>query len=570
MTYSNVVRKAFCGERAGIHPSISSFSAIALMVIVAFLFALMAVSSMFAECAFAETNNTVTIETPGQDEDADALDEDIDLSKYILYSPTSIVSETVDGPVANPDFSDLSAMAEEGADENAEQTAEEGVEPLADSDPQPQTPPKAPTVNVTGIGDTVVVLNAVTVNTEGKAGYGKVEYGYAGDDGFVPTEGAGAWQSSTTFTGLTPSTKYTFYARFIGGTFNGVNYRAEQSLGLDVTTKAVAYYVTVDASSANPTGQGYYAPNDVVTIYAKRDGYVFKSWVTSAEGVTINNADKDTASFTMPAHNVTVTATWSGTVTNATPSSNELSTQLQGTGIDLARDVFGDSGANMDRILNGEGVNIWIDAQKDEALADNDRKLIAAAAEGFTVSNYVKMTLNYQFTSGDTASYALPKSASPLTIKISTAGLPTLQSGYTRSYKIIRFYDGKAVTLDGLTLDSANKMISFKSDQFGATYALAYTDKVSNNDNNNNNSNNNNGNNNNGNNNNGSQDLDNPDYNVPGGASSGSGSDGSDGSSPAETGDSTPASDAGAMILLLTALFLLAAARIRSARKESC
>jgi uncharacterized repeat protein (TIGR02543 family) len=58
-------------------------------------------------------------------------------------------------------------------------------------------------------------------------------------------------------------------------------------------------------------GSGFYSPGATVNLVAgTRAGYDFVNWTTSSPGVTINNADNASASFTMPNNNVTVTANW--------------------------------------------------------------------------------------------------------------------------------------------------------------------------------------------------------------------------------------------------------------------
>jgi len=84
----------------------------------------------------------------------------------------------------------------------------------------------------------------------------------------------------------------------------------------DVEIKAVfkkadapLYTVTVNGSYSSSSGEGSYKAGEKVTIYSgERDGYKFTGWTSS--NVSINNSADKTANFTMPAQNVTVTATW--------------------------------------------------------------------------------------------------------------------------------------------------------------------------------------------------------------------------------------------------------------------
>jgi uncharacterized repeat protein (TIGR02543 family) len=69
------------------------------------------------------------------------------------------------------------------------------------------------------------------------------------------------------------------------------------------------YLVTLNGVGSGAAGAGDYAENDAVTINAgNRSGYTFNGWTST--DVTFANANAQTTTFTMPAKNVTVTATW--------------------------------------------------------------------------------------------------------------------------------------------------------------------------------------------------------------------------------------------------------------------
>ncbi|MDD4239031.1 MAG: S-layer homology domain-containing protein [Desulfotomaculaceae bacterium] len=69
------------------------------------------------------------------------------------------------------------------------------------------------------------------------------------------------------------------------------------------------YAVTMNGVGSGAAGAGDYAENDTVTINAgNRSGYTFNGWTST--DVTFANANAQTTTFTMPAKNVTVTATW--------------------------------------------------------------------------------------------------------------------------------------------------------------------------------------------------------------------------------------------------------------------
>ena len=71
------------------------------------------------------------------------------------------------------------------------------------------------------------------------------------------------------------------------------------------------YAVAVNASYADVTGAGSYAEGTAVTIDAgQRPGYRFTGWQSDDPELTLADAAQSTTSFTMPGHDVTLTATW--------------------------------------------------------------------------------------------------------------------------------------------------------------------------------------------------------------------------------------------------------------------
>ena len=71
------------------------------------------------------------------------------------------------------------------------------------------------------------------------------------------------------------------------------------------------YAVAVNASYADATGAGFYVEGMVVTIDAgQRPGYRFTGWQSDDPELTLADAAHSTTTFTMPGHDVTLTATW--------------------------------------------------------------------------------------------------------------------------------------------------------------------------------------------------------------------------------------------------------------------
>ena len=128
-------------------------------------------------------------------------------------------------------------------------------------------------------------------------------------------DGGKTWQTSPEFTGLTPSTRYTFVVRYGASG----NYEASPaSPALEVTTEAApvtTYLVTVNGG----TGGGSYAEDATVTITATvPGGQRFTGWTVNAGGVILTNASSATTTFTMPAQAVTVTANFETIITPPT------------------------------------------------------------------------------------------------------------------------------------------------------------------------------------------------------------------------------------------------------------
>ena len=74
---------------------------------------------------------------------------------------------------------------------------------------------------------------------------------------------------------------------------------------------SIDYTVTVQDSYAEDDGSGNYTRGETVTVAAgTRPGWRFTGWVVNSENVTLADPEDPTTTFTMPAEDVTVTATW--------------------------------------------------------------------------------------------------------------------------------------------------------------------------------------------------------------------------------------------------------------------
>ncbi|MDR2687720.1 MAG: DUF6273 domain-containing protein [Oscillospiraceae bacterium] len=118
--------------------------------------------------------------------------------------------------------------------------------------------------------------------------------------------------AGTTYALPTPTRSgYTFtsWALSGGGTLSGSTYTFGTSNGA-VTAQWTAIVTTYPVTVNNGTGSGNYAAGATVNITADAapSGKVFDRW--TATGVTLSNPTSASASFTMPANAVTLTATY--------------------------------------------------------------------------------------------------------------------------------------------------------------------------------------------------------------------------------------------------------------------
>ena len=123
--------------------------------------------------------------------------------------------------------------------------------------------------------------SSVTLAALGTTGQGDLEYGYTTDVEVEPDH----WQTVTTFTGLTPGTTYTFYARYAGSN----NYHpAVSKLGTETSTLS-----NTDPNDINPgetviTEDGTKVTNDgeKITITPGDGGTTIT--ITPDDGTTVN------------------------------------------------------------------------------------------------------------------------------------------------------------------------------------------------------------------------------------------------------------------------------------------
>ena len=142
------------------------------------------------------------------------------------------------------------------------------------------------------------------------ANFEKINYTVSVTGGTASKTTANVGDTITLTPGTAPSGKVfdkwtsTPTVTFTGNTFT----MPASNVSITATYKNAAYTVTVNSGSASPAG-GAMGDTITITANAPATGKVFDKWTTS-DGVTFANASSATTTFTLPAKNVTVTATY--------------------------------------------------------------------------------------------------------------------------------------------------------------------------------------------------------------------------------------------------------------------
>jgi len=244
------------------------------------------------------------------------------------------------------------------------------------------------------------------------------------------------------------------------------------------------YQVTVN----NGSGEGTYAEGATVTITANvaPSGKVFDEWTVVSGTVTLASTTNATTSFTMPAGAVEVTATYKDASVDPTPtpSTGTVSKDptvieagaptitMNNTADDLKNKVL--TSDELARVAAGESAVIYLDVKNmDSSITDSEKQLIAAQLGTDTLGIYLDISLYKKVGSSEAVKVTNPNGKVSVSIQI-PAGLINTDTSKTRTYKIVRIYDGVASVIEG-TYDSATQMFTFETDKF-STYALIYSD----------------------------------------------------------------------------------------------
>lgn len=167
------------------------------------------------------------------------------------------------------------------------------------------------------------------------------------------------------------------------------------------------YTVSVSGGS----GSGEYAAGTIVAInaYAMGSGQVFDKWTSSTAGVGFADANATSTTFTMPAANVAVTATYkTGSSSNVTPvssnggSSNTVNTvSNNGTIVDVTRP--GISNTNLaGATVSGATDNFVVKVTEDQAATDAVTAALQARYGDLSRIKYLPMDISLYDSTGRT------------------------------------------------------------------------------------------------------------------------------------------------------------------------
>lgn len=245
----------------------------------------------------------------------------------------------------------------------------------------------------------------------------KVSYGESAVAPAAPT------RSGYTFAAWVPSTytKVTSDMNIIATYTQNSSASASASASATATATATPtsspevkkYTVSVSGGS----GSGSYAAGDIVAInaYYMGDGQLFDKWTTSTAGVGFANASATSTTFTMPAANVAITATYktgstSSTTTTSTGSSSTGSTSTgsttttsagSGTTVEITKP--GISNTNLaGATVSGSTDNFIVKITEDQTAADSVTAALQAKYGDISRIMYLPMDISLYDSTGRT------------------------------------------------------------------------------------------------------------------------------------------------------------------------
>jgi hypothetical protein len=166
------------------------------------------------------------------------------------------------------------------------------------------------------------------------------------------------------------------------------------------------YTVSVSGGS----GSGSYAAGDVVAInaYAMSSGQVFDKWTTSTAGVGFADANATSTTFTMPAANVAITATYKtgssgsssgGSVINT--SSGGTSSSGNGTTVEVTKSGISNTGIS-GATVSGATDNFVVKVSEDQTADDNALAALQSAFGDMSRIKYFAMDISLYDSTGRT------------------------------------------------------------------------------------------------------------------------------------------------------------------------
>jgi uncharacterized repeat protein (TIGR02543 family) len=181
---------------------------------------------------------------------------------------------------------------------------------------------------------------------------------------------------------------------------------ASASPSTSTTADVTKYTVSVSGGS----GSGSYAAGDVVAInaYAMSSGQVFDKWTTSTAGVGFADANATSTTFTMPAANVAITATYKtgssgsssgGSVINT--SSGGTSSSGNGTTVEVTKSGISNTGIS-GATVSGATDNFVVKVSEDQTADDNALAALQSAFGDMSRIKYFSMDISLYDSTGRT------------------------------------------------------------------------------------------------------------------------------------------------------------------------
>lgn len=117
-------------------------------------------------------------------------------------------------------------------------------------------------------------------------------------------------------------------------------------------------------------------------------------------------------------------------------------------------------------------VNVKKDSIEESKVSEDAEKVKSVIGSDSKVAGYFDITVQVSIDGTYKGNITLLDNAYVITLDL-PSDIPTVDSGYTRAYTVVRVHDGNAEKLETTLNDDGT--ITFKTDKF-STYAITYTD----------------------------------------------------------------------------------------------